>query len=181
MTIYDVIQKFQSGLYRLLAAPLIRHSFAACGKCVSISRNATFSGIENVYVGDRVAFGAGLRIMSTRARVVVGNDVMFAPNVSVITGNHRIDLVGRTMYSVGDKEKIPENDCDVIFEGDNWIGANAVILKGVTIGRGAVVSAGAVVTKSVPPYAIAGGVPAKVIKMRFTDEQIKMHENILEL
>lgn len=53
------------------------------------------------------------------------------------------------------------------------------ILKGVTIGRGSVVAAGAVVTKSCPPYSIIGGVPAKVIKQRFSPEEIVKHESIL--
>ncbi len=75
--------------------------------------------------------------------------------------------------------KLPENDQDVIFEGDNWIGMNVTVLKGVTIGRGCIVAAGAVVNKSTPRYSIVGGVPAKVLKMRFTPEQIKEHEAIL--
>ena len=60
-----------------------------------------------------------------------------------------------------------------------WVGCNAVILKGVRVGRGAVVGAGAVVTKDVPPYAIVGGNPGKVIRFRFTEEQIQEHERIL--
>ena len=75
--------------------------------------------------------------------------------------------------------KLPENDKDVIFEGDNWIGMNSTILKGCTIGRGCIVAAGAVVNKSTPPYSIVGGVPAKVLKMRFTEEEIIEHERIL--
>lgn len=75
--------------------------------------------------------------------------------------------------------KLPENDLDVVFEGDNWIGMNSTILKGVTIGRGCVVAAGAVVNKSTPPYSVVGGVPAKVLKMRFTKEQIAEHERFL--
>lgn len=59
-----------------------------------------------------------------------------------------------------------------IIGNDVWIGANAIILQGVTIGDGAIIAAGAVVTKDVPPYAIVGGVPAKVIKYRFSDEVI---------
>jgi len=70
------------------------------------------------------------------------------------------------MITVTDSEKSPDNDKDVVFEGDNWVGANATILKGVTVGKGSVISAGAVVTHDVPPYAIVGGVPAKVIRMR---------------
>lgn len=59
-----------------------------------------------------------------------------------------------------------------IIGNDVWLGANSLVLKGVKIGDGAVIGAGAVVTKDVPPYAIVGGNPAKVIKMRFDDETI---------
>lgn len=77
-----------------------------------------------------------------------------------------------------DDEKLPENDMPVVIEDDVWCGANVIILKGVTIGHGSVVAAGAVVTKSFPPYSIIGGVPAKLIRMRFTPEQIEDHERL---
>ena len=67
----------------------------------------------------------------------------------------------------------------VLIEDDVWCGSNVVILKGVTIGHGSIVAAGAVVTKSFPPYSIIGGVPAKLIRMRFTPEQILKHETLL--
>ena len=73
------------------------------------------------------------------------------------------------MIDITNDEKRPEDDRDIIFDGDNWIGANSIILKGVVVGVGAVIAAGAVVTKDVPPYSIVGGVPAKVIKMRKND------------
>ena len=91
---------------------------------------------------------------------------MFGPNVTVITGDHRIDILDRPMCSITDDEKLPENDQDVVIEEDVWVGAGATILKGVTIGNGSVVAAGALVKKDVPPYAVVGGVPAKIIKMR---------------
>lgn len=90
-----------------------------------------------------------------------------------------LNIVGKFVDQVYDDMKLPENDEDVIFEGDNWIGMNVTILKGVTIGRGCIVAAGAVVNKSTPPYSIVGGIPAKVLKMRFTPEQIEKHEAIL--
>lgn len=62
---------------------------------------------------------------------------------------------------------------DIIVNDDVWIGDSALILSGVEIGQGAVIAAGAVVTEDVPPYAVVGGVPARVIKYRFTDEVIK--------
>ena len=94
---------------------------------------------------------------------------MTGPRVTMITGGHRYDIKERPMKSIGNEEKLPENDLDIILEGDNWIGANATILKGVTVGQGAVIAAGAVVTKDVLPYSIVAGVPAKMIKMRFEE------------
>ncbi len=67
---------------------------------------------------------------------------------------------------------------DIIVDDDAWIGYGAIIMSGVHIGKGAIVAAGTVVTKDVPPYAIVGGVPAKVIKYRFDDQMIGILENI---
>ena len=78
-------------------------------------------------------------------------------------------------------DKKHDYDKDVIIEEDVWAGANVTILKGVTIGRGCIIAAGAVVTKNMPRYHIVGGVPARPIRKRWTDEQIKLHESILNL
>ena len=80
---------------------------------------------------------------------------------------------------VSDNEKLPNNDLPVVIEDDVWCGANVTILKGVTIGHGSIVAAGAVVTKSFPPYSIIGGVPAKLIKMRFTREKAVENDKLL--
>lgn len=76
--------------------------------------------------------------------------------------------------------KLTQNDKSVTICGDNWIGANATILKGVIIGEGAVVAAGSLVINDVPPYAIVGGVPAKVIKYRFSSDEIAEHKELLK-
>jgi acetyltransferase-like isoleucine patch superfamily enzyme len=88
-------------------------------------------------------------------------------------------MVGKFIDQVKDEDKLPENDQDIVIEEDVWCGANVTIMKGVTIGRGSIVAAGAVVTKSCSPYSIIGGVPAKFIKKKFTEEQIREHERIL--
>lgn len=167
MSLYTTVQKCKRAYFKLFCAPFIKRSFGSCGKNVSLPRNGSYSGIQNMHLGNNVTLSTGITIITTRAKLIVGNDVMIGQHVTIITGNHRTDIKGRTMASIKDNEKLPENDQDVIIEDDVWIGANATILKGVTIHTGSIVSAGAVVTKDVEPYSIVGGVPAKLIKKRF--------------
>ena len=134
---------------------------------------------KNMYLGNDVHIAYHADFIASRSKIVIGNHVVFGPHVSIRGGDHRTDVVGRFVDTISDDEKLSENDQDVIIEGDNWIGMNTTILKGVTIGRGCIVAAGAVVNKSTPPYSIVGGVPAKILRMRFTEEQIKEHERIL--
>ena len=152
---------------RLVASPLNCLAFGQCGKNVRVGRGFHIVGREHLRVDHNVSIGVECRFLCTRADIIIRDHVMIGPRVTVITGNHRIDIPGKYMIDVTDQEKREEDDQPVIFEGDNWIGANAIILKGVTVGRGAVIAAGAVVTKSVPANAIAGGNPAKVLRMRF--------------
>lgn len=137
---------------------------------------------QNISIGNNVGIGRNAVFMCTRAEIFIGDNVMFGPHVFLVTGGHRMDVIGRFMISITNDEKLPENDRNIVIEGDNWIGANSIILKGVTIGRGSVVAAGAVVTKDIPRYSIVGGNPAKLIKMRFSDEQLfEQHETSLNI
>jgi maltose O-acetyltransferase len=97
---------------------------------------------------------------------------MMGPDVMIISRGHNFSRLDIPMMSQGDSD--PKL---VVFENDVWIGARAIILPGVHIGQGAIVGAGAVVTKDVPPYAIVGGNPAKVIKSR-RSEQIPVSNNL---
>ncbi|MBR2376633.1 MAG: acyltransferase [Clostridia bacterium] len=149
--------------------------FNKCGKNVSIGKNCTFAGYENITVGNDVYIGPNACFLTTNAKIIIGNKVMLANEVAIVTGNHRIDVLGKYMFDV--KEKLPENDEDVIIEDDVWVGLRAIILKGVKIGRGSVIAAGAVVTKDVPPYSIYIS-PNKILP-RFNEEQIRKHEELL--
>lgn len=166
--------------WHYLENQLLKKTVAKCGRNVSFPHDVKLYG-RNIYIGNNVIIGSGTLMMCTGAPITIGDNVMFGPRVTVITGNHRIDYVGKYMFDVKGADKRPENDQPVVFEGDNWIGANATILKGVTVGEGAVVAAGAVVTKDVPHYTVVGGVPAKYIQDRFTKEQLEQHKELLRL
>lgn len=148
-----------------------------CGSNVRFSALTSDFTYRNVTIGNDVYIGPHALFLCTESQIFIGNKVLFGPHVTIIGGDHRITDVGRFIYDVLDKH--PEDDQDVHIEDDVWIGTNTTLLKGVTVGRGAVVAAGALVTKDVPPYAIVGGVPAKVLKYRFTPEQIQEHERQL--
>lgn len=134
---------------------------------------------QTIEVGDDVNLGMRPILLAARSKIKIGNHVMFGPEVAILGGNHRTDLVGRFMKSVMDSEKRPEDDLDVVIEDDVWVGTRAIILHGVTIGRGAIVAAGAVVTKSVPPYAIVAGNPARVLRFRWDVDTILANEEKL--
>lgn len=125
------------------------------GANIHVKSNADISMF--ISIGDRSELGSGSLIYGG---VQIGSDVLMGPDVKIITRNH-----------VFDDPKIIINHQGITFHpviigNDVWIGANAVILPGVKIGDGAVIAAGAVVTKDVAPYTIVGGVPAKVIGKR---------------
>lgn len=109
-------------------------------------------------------------------RLQIGNYCSIAPECIFLTGGeHRYNGLStypfRVKLGLGENESITRGP--IVVEDDVWIGFRATVMSGVRIGKGAVVAAGAVVTKDVPPYAIVGGVPAKVIKYRFSDDVIE--------
>ena len=119
----------------------------------------SFSCINNavgdVVVGDHTRIGIHNTIIGP---VTIGSHVNLAQGITVTALNHNFDDTSRLIDEQGVSTKA------VTISDDVWIGANAVVLPGVTIGSHSVVAAGAVVTVDVPPYTIVGGVPAKVIK-----------------
>lgn len=165
-------------LYDYLLAICYKNCLKHCGKDVYMRPSCCdLKGLNNLSIGDGTLIPKGSTFYCTEAPLTIGKKVLFGPNPTIITGNHRIDLIGK--YIQDSNDKLPENDAPVVIEDDVWCGANVVILKGVTIGRGSIIAAGSVVTKSCPPYSIIGGVPAKVIKFRFTTEEIIEHERKL--
>lgn len=151
------------------------------GSKVWIGKNCTLNG--HIEVGSDVVIGQGAYFISTQARLVIHDHVVFAPNVTIYTGDHAMDIIGKHIIEITDVDKKKQHniyDKDVVIEAGCWIGTRAIILKGVTIGRGSVVGAGAIVTKDIPPYTIYVGVPSVKCMNRFSESQIIEHEKILE-
>lgn len=107
-------------------------------------------------------------------RVRIGNFTMLANNIQILGGDHTYKKVGVPIVLSGRDILKPTNIGD-----DVWIGASCIIMAGVTIGNGAIVAAGSVVTKDVEPYCIYGGCPARKIKRRFSDDEVIQHEKML--
>jgi acetyltransferase-like isoleucine patch superfamily enzyme len=113
------------------------------------------NGVGEVSIGEHTRIGLGNVIIGP---VSIGSHVIFAQNIVLSGLNHRYEDVETPI------SKQPVTVANITIEDECWIGANVVITAGVTVGKHSVVAAGAVVTKNIPPYSIAVGNPAKVIK-----------------
>ena len=136
------------------------------GNNVSILKNTMIECtgvIRELGVGLEIGNNVGIAqncFIQVRGKVVIGSNIMFAPNVSIFSENHNFSSVEVPIIEQGTSR------LGVVIEDDVWLGTRSVILDGVRIGRGSIVAAGSIVNKDVPPYSIVAGIPAKVIKKR---------------
>ncbi|MBY0099492.1 sugar O-acetyltransferase [Mesobacillus maritimus] len=149
---YHTPQEIQELFSRLIGKP-VDNTFAVfppfytdCGK--------------NIKVGKNVFINSGCRFQD-QGGITIGDGVLIGHNVVLATLNHDIDPRKRSTL----------HPAPISIGQDVWIGANATVVPGVTIGDGAIIAAGAVVTKDVPPNVIVGGVPAKVLKKIETSQE----------
>ncbi|RZK02633.1 MAG: acyltransferase, partial [Flavobacterium sp.] len=115
---------------------------------------------KNLSVGEDCSLNSFIHIWAGKSGVKIGNRVMIASHVAITSLTHD--------YSSKNMKTEPPVDKPIIIENDVWIGSHAVIMPGITIGEGAVVGAGSVVTKNVEPYTIVIGNPARFYKRRET-------------
>lgn len=143
---------------RPIRSGICRGIFRRAGMNINVERGVFFGDGSELEIGDNSGIGVNCRILGP---VSIGNDVMMAPDVIIQTRSHRFDCVDVPMRLQGSRDTQA-----VVISDDVWIGTRVIILPGVTVGRGAIVGAGAVVTKDVPEYAIVGGNPARIIRYR---------------
>jgi chloramphenicol O-acetyltransferase type B len=149
----------------------LRYRFKSVGTGLYIGRNC-YIRPYSVRVGSYSFIGSHCHLS---AEVDIGNWVMLASFVSIVGGDHQFSKVGTPMIWSG--RSIQKK---VRIEDDVWIGHGATLLHGVTVGRGAVVGASSLITKDVPAFSIVGGIPAKVLRMRFNERDRLIHSEMLD-
>lgn len=164
-------------IFRRVFSVLYKRKFNSAGKNISFDPFSSVFSYSSINLGRNVFIGRGAYFSSSHSEINIGSNIMFGPDVHIYGGNHIFNNVGLFMYKI--KKDIAHIDGNVIIESDVWIGGKSIILSGVVIGKGAIIGAGSIVTKNVKPYSISAGNPAKIIKMRFTNDEIKAHEKKL--
>lgn len=135
-----------------------RMLLAECGPGVYFDHRVYVKFPRLLSMGHDVSVNRGAEFycsLRDRSRIRIGSNVRIAPNVRFHAAGHDPD-----------HPDFADTGADIVVEDDCWIGAGALVLQGVTIGRGSVVAAGSVVTRDVPPFSIAGGVPARTLRAR---------------
>jgi acetyltransferase-like isoleucine patch superfamily enzyme len=158
-----------------------RTGLKAIGKNVRFEDDVRLLSPERVSIGDDVLLMYGVYVSPCGAHITIGSNTHFAPYgvlYGPLTIGSNVAVAAHVVFaSVGhgyDRVDVPMVDQpttsrQIVIEDDVWIGANAVIIGGVTVGTGTIVGAGAVVTKDVPPFSVVGGTPARVIRDRRED------------
>jgi len=117
--------------------------------------SAINNGVGHVIIGDRTKIGLSNTIIGP---VTIGNDIRLAQNITLSGLNHKYTDVSSPIHKQG------VSTAPITIEDETWIGANVVIVAGVTVGKHCIIAAGSVVTKDIPPYSVALGNPARVVK-----------------
>ena len=148
-------------------------NFASRGEYSGIGYESAFNP-ENMYLEDYTRIQNHLNFISYKGKLRVKKYAAIGAGCIIIPGDH-VPTVGVPQYLAGNLH-INDVDGEIVVGEDAWVGAGTILLSHCSIGRGAVVAAGAVVSKPVPPYAVVAGIPAKIIATRFSVEQILEHE-----
>lgn len=162
---YLILNKLPHSSVPLIGLPcerfkefFIKRIFKKCGTNVNVSKNARFGNGKYIQIGNNSSIGLNCKVPNN---IIIGDDVMMGPNVTINGANHNFDRTDIPMIKQGVKKYPP-----VVIEDDVWIGSHVIIMPGLTIKKGTIIGAGAIVTKNFPAYSIIGGNPARLIKSR---------------
>ena len=171
------LKRAWQALYRRYAI----RNHVTVGRGLHLGMGTVVDATVGLTIGDDVYIGKGCTVECNGS---IGSGVMLANRVGLIgRHDHDVSAVGRMVRHapwIGDADFDPAKKAErLVIEDDVWIGYGAIVLSGVTVHRGAVVAAGALVTRDVPPYAVVAGVPARLRGWRFSDREIAQHETEL--
>lgn len=159
-------------IYKILKNIIIKYrkkELLSVGENTTISNDFEFSSPENIKIGNNVYIGFGCRFIGYGG-IKIGDGTIVAHQVEILTRNHNYDSVNLESIPY-DKTYILK---EVKVEDNVWIGSHVLILPGVSIGEGAVIGMGSVVTKDIPSFAVVGGNPAKILKYRNVERYNKL-------
>ncbi len=160
-------------IFPFIRKALVERFVKKCGKNVRVKSGADISPL--ICIGEDSELGTRCLIQSN---VTIGNNVIMGPDVKIYSKNHRYDSLDIPIQKQG------EVSYKTIIGNDVWIGANVIILPNKKIGNHTLISAGTVVTKNVPDFAVVGGNPGKIIKYRNSDniagEELPYRESVRE-
>lgn len=187
MFIKKIIFKYAMGLVNLRRAIKEWHrcnvaimnpkNWGQCSDKVIIRKPLNVTNMKRVFIDDYCIIQPGATLIVGSGDIRIKKYSALSYNLVIVTGKH-VPTVGIPRFLQG-SSRINDIESDVLIQEDVWAGANATILSGSVIGRGAMVAAGALINGEIPPYAIMAGVPAKIKGVRFSLEQIIEHEIVL--
>lgn len=156
---FFVLNQFPGEIGRIIRKIIYSHLFAECGEKLRIHRSFNVENPNCIHVGNRLWLNHSCEL-NGRGNLHIGNDVWIGMNTTIITSNHIFKDGTKKIYQQG------MSNYNTKIGNDVWIGTNVTILPNVTIGNGAVIGAGSVVTRNVYDYEIVAGNPAKIIGQR---------------
>lgn len=133
--------------------------------------------VNNVYLDDYTIIQNQTNLISHNGKLIVKKYSVIASGCTIIPSSHTV-TVGIPFFLTA-KTHINDNETDIVINEDCWIGASCIILPNCNIGRGAIIGAGCIVNRDIPPYSVVVGSPAKIIASKFTKEEIIQHERHL--
>lgn len=168
---------FLLDFYRKKREQTLYRRLGKCGRNVFIGFPVFLANPKLLYMDDFSRIMNGANLILDTGKFIVGKYSVLASRLTVITDNHT-PTVGVPYYFTGSTH-INDRTKDVIIKEDCWVGANVTLLPGVLLSRGVVVAAGSIVNKEIPPYAVVAGIPAKIIAVKFSIDEILEHEKHL--
>jgi len=151
------IDDYKSRLYREIYTDLVKKNAAFCGDNLTVN-GVLHGNLKILHLGSNVNFNPNATFLG-KAPIYIGNYFHCGMNMTLITSNHNYE-----------GEQIPYDSThiakEIVIKDFVWIGHQVIVLPGVTIGEGAIIGAGSVVSKDIPPLAIAAGNPIRIIKYR---------------